>query len=206
MREIYKQIHLRLEEDTWPPMQPKTFIPIVLIQYNGQHNLRQSVIMTEFIKRGQFDKVVLETNSNTISNHKHLKPDTLKEVLDTCKITKEVEEILAPMETNNDPQFILIEGAPGIGKSTLLKEIAYHWGIQKALKKFRLVLFVSLRDPAVQKMSSITDLLKSFCKGNIKTEKIISACDDHLFYNKGKDLAFLFDGYDEYPDTFRKIA
>ena len=33
------------------------------------------------------------------------------------------------MESSENPQFILIEEMPGIGKYFLLKEIAYNWGI-----------------------------------------------------------------------------
>ena len=35
-------------------------------------------------------------------------------------MTKEVMEILAPLEEWEKAQFIMIEGAPGIGKSVLL--------------------------------------------------------------------------------------
>lgn len=41
---------------------------------------------------------------------------------DNTKMTKKLEEILAPMKNNDEPCFILIEGAPGIEKSVLLKE------------------------------------------------------------------------------------
>ena len=47
---------------------------------------------------------------------------------DSSRFTKDVAEILAPFEQCTDSQFVLFEGAPGIGKSILLKEIAYRWG------------------------------------------------------------------------------
>jgi len=112
--------------------------------------------MAEFVEQGHIDILP-----------KRLKLDShqpLQEVLDTSKVTKEVAEILAPMETRSDPQFILIEGAPGIGKSFLLKEIAYRWGKKKILQKFKFVLLLCLRDPAVQQMSLINHPLQSFCK------------------------------------------
>ena len=46
-------------------------------------------------------------------------------------------EILAPLEQSKDPQFVLIEGAPGMGKSILLKEIVYRWGNKQLLKRFK---------------------------------------------------------------------
>ena len=81
--------------------------------------------MTTFAEQGHIDKVVIRSNS--VPKYLHLDSHkSLQEVFNTSKVTKEVMEILAPLETNNEPQFILIEGAPGIGKSLLLKEIAYH--------------------------------------------------------------------------------
>jgi len=46
------------------------------------------------------------------------------------------------LEQSEDPQSILIKGAPGIGKSMLLKEIAYRWGKKELLQTFELVLLV----------------------------------------------------------------
>ena len=135
--------------------------------------------MAECVERGHIDKVV--TSGNAVP--KYYKRDShgpLQEVLNTSKVTKELAEVLAPLETGNDPQFVLIEGAPGIGKSLLLKEIAYSWAEKKILQKFNLVLLVCLRDPTVQQMSLIDDLLQPFCKGDRRAAEIVSACSDYL--------------------------
>ena len=161
--------------------------------------------MAEFVERGHIDKVVSATKTDTL--RKCPKLDTrqpLQEVLDTSKVTKEVAEILAPLETSDDPQFILIEGAPGIGKSLLLKHIAYRWSIQQILQKFKLVLLICLRDPAVQQMSFIDDLLQSSCKRDKDATEVASVCRKYFVNNNGEDLALLFDGYDEYPERLRK--
>ena len=161
--------------------------------------------MAKFVERGHIDKVVSVTTTDTLPKRPKLDShQPLQEVLDTSKVTKEVAEILAPLETSDDPQFILIEGAPGIGKSLLLKHIAYHWSIQEILQKFKLVLLVCLRDPAVQQMSLIDDLLQSFCNRDRRATETASACSDYLSDNDGEDLALLFDGYDEYPERLRK--
>ena len=158
--------------------------------------------MAKFVERGHIDKLV---TSDNISKHPKLDShEPLQEVLNTSKVTKEVAEILAPLETSNDPQFVLIEGAPGIGKSFLLKQIAYLWATKQILQKFKLVLLLCLRDPAVQQMSLIDDLLQPFCIGDRRAIEISSACSDYLLENDGEDLALLLDGYDEYPETLRK--
>ena len=160
--------------------------------------------MAACIERGHIDKVVTSGNALPKYYHKQDTHQPLQEVLNTSKVTKELAEVLAPLETGNDPQFVLIEGAPGIGKSLLLKEIAYSWAEKKILQKFNLVLLVCLRDPTVQQMSLIDDLLQPFCKGDRRAAKIVSACSDYLLENDGEDLAFLLDGYDEYPEELRK--
>ena len=208
VREVNIQARSRANMDTWPPGQPKTFTPLILIQHQSHLNLRQSTAMAEFVEQGGVDEVVSIANIDTIpKSSKRPKLDIhepLQEVLDTSKVTKEVAEILVPLETSNDPQFILIEGAPGIGKTLLLKEIACRWGDQQILRKFKLVLLVCLRDPAVQRMSLIDDLLQSFCKRDKEATEVSSACTKYFVKNNGKDLAILLDGYDEYPKRLQE--
>ena len=201
VREVNIQTQLEVDKEAWPPEPPTAFTPLVLIQH-GHRNLEQSTAMAKFVERGHIDKVVSITK--TPKRPKLDSHQPLQEVLDTSKVTKEVAEILAPLETSDDPQFILIEGAPGIGKSLLLKHIAYRWGIQEILQKFQLVLLVCLRDPAVQQMSFIDDLLQLFCKRDKDATEVVSVCRKYFVNNNGEDLALLFDGYDEYPETLRK--
>ena len=205
VRDVSIQTRLRVDEDTWPPDPPKTFTPLVLIQHQGYRNIKQSTAMAEFVERGHIDKVVTVTTTDTLPTR--LKLDNhqpLRQVLDTSKVTKEIVEILAPLETSDDPQFILIEGAPGIGKTLLLREISYRWGKHQILQKFKLVLLLCLRDPAVQKMSFIGDLFKLSCKRDEDANEVASACKKYFASNSGEDLVLLFDGYDEYPERLRK--
>ena len=67
-----------------------------------------------------------------------------------------------------------------------------------------IILLLCLRDPAVQQMSFIDDLLKVFCKRDRRATELASACADYLSENNGEDLALLLDGYDEYPKRLQK--
>ena len=125
---------------------------------------------------------------------------------DNSRATKEIEEILAPLEKGKESAFVLIEGAPGIGKIVLLKEIAYKWGNKELLQNFKLVLLVHLRDPSLQQIITIDDLLQLFCKGDKNATQIISACAQYLFVNGGKTLTLLLDGYDEYPRDLQESS
>ena len=194
------------DEKTWPPDQPKNFTPLVLIHHQGQHSMKQATAVAQVIQTGDIDDITSLASNRSVPKH-HPKLDShkpLQEVLDSSTVTKELAEISAPLEQSKDPQFILIEGAPGIGKSILLKELAYRWGNKQLLKTFKLVLLVSLRNPTVQQVVSVSDLLQHFCMGNRRAVEIAAACHDHLSDNGGKALVFLFDGFDEYPEKLRE--
>ena len=203
LSEIASQLNLQEQfntvEETWPPDQPKNFTPLVLIHHQGQHSMKQPTVVAQVIQTGN------SAGNQSVSKHnpKRKSHEPLQKVLDNSTVTKELTEILAPLEQSKDPQFILIEGAPGIGKSILLKEIAYRWGIKQLLRTFKFVLLIQLRNPSVQQVKSVSDLLQHFCMGNRRAEDIAAACHDHLYENGGKDLVFLFDGFDEYPEKLQ---
>jgi len=194
------QTRFRVDDDTWPPDQPKNFTPLVLIHYEGHHNLQQATAITKLTQTG--DIASLASNKSVPKQHPSYQP--LQEVLDTSTVTKEVEQILAQLEKNEKPQLILVEGPPGIGKSVLLKEIAYQWGDKQILQAFKFVFLVCLRDPNVQQAKSVHDLLQLYCVGYRRAPEITDACDDHLFQNGGKDFVLLLDGYDEFPLELHK--
>ena len=194
------------DEKTWPPDQPKNFTPLVLIHHQDQYSMKQATAVAQVIQTGDIDDITSLASNQSVPKHypKLDSHEPLQEVLDSSTVTKELAEILAPLEQSKDPQFILIEGAPGIGKSILLKELAYRWGNKQLLKTFKLLLLVSLRNPTVQQVVSVSDLLQHFCMGNRRAVEIAAACHDHLSDNGGKDLVFLFDGFDEYPEELRE--
>ena len=189
------QARFRVDKDTWPPGQPHRFTPLLLVHHEGQQRMDQAVEVAKLVYKGDVTSLATEQLVHTkLDDHaQHV-----------SKVTKEVTKILAPLEERKEPQFIMIEGAPGIGKSVLLREIAYRWGKQQLLQTFTLLILVCLRDPIVQQATSISDLLMSFCKGDRRAKEIAAACSDYLFENCGKCLLFLFDGFDEFPEHLRE--
>ena len=116
------QERFNTNEETWPPEQPKNFTPLVLIHHQGQHSMKKPTVVAQVIQTGDIDNITTMAGTQSVPKH-HPKLDShepLQELLDSSTVTKELAEILAPLEQSEDPQFILIEGAPGIGKSILL--------------------------------------------------------------------------------------
>ena len=161
--------------------------------------------MTTYVQLGHIDELITVNDSPSL--HPKLEScKALREVLNKSIITKEIGELLAPLQVGSDPQFVLIEGAPGIGKSLLLQEIAYRWGKRNLLQEFKLVLLLCLRDPVVQQMSLVDHLFELFCKRDRKASDIAASCSEYFLNNSGQDLIFLIDGYDEFPENLREAG
>ena len=203
VKAVYKATRFTVAKDTWPPEQPKEFTPLVLLHHEDEHSIRDVTIVTETLHSGAISNVISATSSKPMPIqpllHHH---DKLEDALKASKTTMEVSEILAPLEISDNRQTILIEGAPGIGKTILLKHIAYSWAEQEILQKYELVLLVYLRDPTVQKMSSLKELFQYFCKHHMEGDEV-AMCIKHISSNQGKTLTFLIDGYDELPEELR---
>ena len=197
VRQLNIQTRLAVDEDTWPPNQPQDFTPLLLVHYEHQHTFKQAAApqqLAGFVQSGRHSAKCYPQDSH----------QPLREALDNSKTTKQLVDILAPLQESGNTQFILVEGMPGIGKSLLLQEIAYNWAIGKLLQNFKIVLLVQLRSPAVQQVSLVADLFQLVCKRETDSTQIATACSKYLFNNKGKDVVFLFDGYDEFPDNLQK--
>ena len=82
---------------------------------------------------------------------------------------------------------MLLEGAPGSGKSTLSFHIRQEWANGRLFQEYKLVVLIRLRDFMVQNAKSVADLLQNNV-GEVAEE--IVAC-------KGESVLFIFDGWDE---------
>ena len=203
VKAVYKATRFSVAEDTWPPELPKEFTPLVLLHHEDERTIKDVTTITKALHKGAISDVSA-TSSEPIAKCPWLcSHDKLGEALKTSKATTDISEILAPLEVSDKAQIILIEGAPGIGKTILLKHIAYSWAKQGMLQKSELLLLVYLRDPIVQKMSSLKELFQYFCyKHNIECEDV-AMCIKHICSNQGKTLTLLLDGYDEIPEELR---
>ena len=201
--QISIQTRFMIDDDTWPPKQPTSFTPLLLIHHQGDNTPEQVAAMAELMYAGDIGKVASVSGDQLAVQWP--KFDGHQKLLNTSKVTKDIGEILAPLCEDRQPCLILIDGAPGIGKSVLLKEIAYKWANKQLLQKFELVLLVCLCNPSLQQIQSFDDLLQLFfCIGDKHAAEIASACAQYLFANGGRSLTLLLDGYDEYPEQLRK--
>ena len=116
----------------------------------------------------------------------------------TSKTTKDLQEVFSQLEQPSDSQHqrsILVEGSPGVGKSVLLKHVAYLWAQGELLTNTDFLFLLHLRDPSVQQMHSLDTLVHHFYHYD-KQASLVTSC---VAQDGGKSVTILLDGYDELP-------
>ena len=106
-----------------------------------------------------------------------------------------VADILDVKEGN---KVVLIEGGPGMGKSTLAINICKCWADDELLQQYDAVILLPLRDPEIQAANDIGDLLL------VANENERKALYDEITASEGDKVCFILEGYDELPEQLRR--
>jgi hypothetical protein len=164
----------RTSESQWPPPYTETVINLAMI-------------MEEKVQRGQInDDFVRMTITGKFDDILHVKtPIELKNIFSGVQKTKR--------------KVVLMEGAPGCGKSTLANHISQQWGEGALFTEFKAVVLVRLRDPVVQKARSVADLIPPS-----KDITIAQKAEESMRTTKYQDVLFIIDGWDELPKKLRE--
>ena len=120
--------------------------------------------------------------------------------IDDIKKSKRATDIgqIAQLPDGSQPKCILVEGAPGVGKSTFAWKLCRKWGKGKLLQQYQLVVLLRLRDKSVQTAKNISDLFR------YRDHQIQQAAVKEIQRTWGKGVLLLFEGYDELPEKLRK--
>ena len=94
------------------------------------------------------------------------------------------------------PLSILIEGAPGIGKSTFSWELCRQWGQGDVLQNWNVVVLLQLRNKQVREAKTLSDLL---CNPSHHDNELVI---EHITSVHGKGVMIIFDGYDELSEEY----
>ena len=108
----------------------------------------------------------------------------------------ELEKLFENIE--GERKVILIDGAPGSGKSTLTVHICQRWSRGELFQEFTIIILVQLRDPAVQSAQSIADLIP--CRDKETAQQVAKAITDA----DGRGILWVMDGWDELPSHLRE--
>ena len=154
--------------------------PVEWIPSPTKKIFRLAMIQRERVQRGHIeDRFVQMTISGRVDDILHAKSPV------------ELEHIFR--NAIHGSEVILIEGAPGSGKSTLTVHICQRWGKGELFQQFTVVILVQLRDPAVQRAQTIADLLP------VENVAVAQELATELTATNGCGVLWVLDGWDELP-------
>jgi hypothetical protein len=171
IRERHSQIHIAVVSNKWLPSPTRKFFKLAIIKKEG---IQRGALEDELVRmtlQGQVDNILMKKS-----------PIELKDLFRNIEGKRKV---------------VLIDGAPGSGKSTLTVHICQRWSEGELFQDFTIVLLVQLRDPAVQNAQSIADLIP--CRNRETAQQVASAITDI----DGRGILWILDGWDELPSHFR---
>ena len=132
-------------------------------------------------------------------------PDNVETESDSLMRSHNIADAFKPFDKHDGatvtPEVIIISGAPGTGKTTLCKEMAYQWAKGQFLDNNCLVFYVYLRDPDAQKICDLQSFIHYFHNFDKTAAEFSKQCADVLIERDNKDITILLVGYDEHFDV-----
>ena len=157
--------------DKWPQVKSKKYINLALIQ-------KEDITKPE---ADQFTRATIHGN------------------IDDIKKSKRATDIgqIAQLPDGSQPKCILVEGAPGVGKSTFAWKLCRKWGKGKLLQQYQLVVLLRLRDKSVRTPKNVCNFFQ------YHDHQIQQTAVKEIQRIGGKGVLLLFEGYDELPKKLR---
>ena len=113
------------------------------------------------------------------------------------KKTAMVLSELGVMGDSSRPQVVLIEGAPGVGKTTFAWDQCRQWAEGRLLQDYSIVLLLPLRDNNIRQISSLPGLFRH-SRGQVREE-----VSRRVAESGGKRCLIWLEAWDELPDHLR---
>ena len=181
----YRRKGLLTSSSTWPPFHAQSFTSLALVHQK----------VTQLQAKDDTTKIARVRATGDI--HK------IPELTSSIKLDN-IHQIFTPVTSGDQalcPMSILIEGHPGIGKTTLAKEMCLQWANNQLLTSDKLVLLLMLRDPNVQKITS-TEQLVRYTQSTDQVQCVLS----YLQNNNGVGVTVIMDGFDELSTELRQTS
>ena len=150
----------------WPPTPCKQFIELTLIERKEQ--LQE----TDFGRPESVDEFLLENRMSPVP----------------------LNELLQPVN-GSPPRVVVIQGAPGIGKSVFAWTFCRKWAEGKIYQGYNLVVLLHMRDSRVREASRLSDLFFSECS------KVSEEITEDAISREGRGVLFFLEGLDELPSS-----
>ena len=166
-----------LPESDWPPSLGRQFITLALISQERStvyHKSEDVIEQQRDYTRGDYDKIL--ANKTKIE---------LEAMFDKV-VRRDDNKVISPLK-------MLIDGAPGVGKTTLSRKISHMWakGELRTHKQYWLVLLLHLRESAISKAKTIDDFF--YHEDSMLQLEVINFVKER----SGDGVLIIFDGFDE---------
>ena len=116
-----------------------------------------------------------------------------------------IEDLLVPEHRHKHGRkpvrFILVEGPPGIGKSTFAWEVCRRWDEIESLRNYHIVVLLKLREKWVLNATKLSDLFRYPFQPEFS-----QAIAQVLHDSNGRNLLFVLDGFDEVSHSFHETS
>ena len=180
LKKEYSSYKLRQIVD-WPLPPTENFIRLAMIR---EQEVRRGELDPQFINDMTQGKV-----ADVLRKEVEIQPDEIFE-----HIKPSNGEHIKP----SNGEVILVEGAPGSGKTTLCWYTCKQWGEGKCFQQFSHVLMVELRDRYTQAAKCLADLLP-FCEGR-EGNRIA----EQMEQGGGENVLIILEGWDQLPQSLRQ--
>ena len=171
-------------EDQWPPVRFQEYIKL------------ETVLKVEdFTDEEACTKAMIEGNLNIVKRMRQSIEITQVSIKHSCMTIRHSSFNVQIGRCKNGAlaSLLIVEGIPGVGKSTLAWQLARHWGKGEILQHFHLVIVVRLRDERVQRADSISQLIHH------PSSAIQQSVVEWMATTLGEKVLMILDGYDELP-------
>ena len=173
MRQHYK--HQPIVATDWPPRIGKDFFGrLALVEKQDSSTQAESAW---HLLRGQVDKTVKLTENKEIS----------------------VEDVLQPTDSSLSLR-VVIDGPPGIGKTTLCRKLLNMWSNGTLVhQQYDLVLYCPLRNSKIATATTLADLF-------VRQRYEVPMVAEWFEKRNGEGLLIIFDGWDELSEQLRQSS
>ena len=173
LKDKYKRMST-LPDGDWPPSLGRQYTRLALIEQERELPGAELVATMErdYI-RGNIDNIVKR------------------------KKAIQLPEIFLPTEDGGQQLKIHMDGAPGVGKSTLSRKICKDWASGQLLQQYHLVLLLPLHQASIREANSIEDFIKT------DSPDLQQQIVQHIQETSGEHILLIFDGYDELSNEDR---
>ena len=208
LQEFYQKDRYKNSKDDWPHYQPENYVNVALIHHKEKCTKGSLVVSIQ--KRMYKGEITLDRRCKSGSDDE---PNLLNQSPEygqfkSYKYTRNLLDVFSLVEMKkgklNGSYVVLIEGAPGIGKTILSKEITFQWATE-SLFKGNLLFMLCLRNSSIQNIASFSDLAKyiTYSHACQQTASKVDVFANYLEHSQGKEITILLDGYDEFPEKLR---